>query len=125
MSRQRLPEHRADRAGHDDHRSVGSGTQNTSEEILIRSYDHRWAYDLEIEAIDQTDRSRFRKRYYLQPGQIEGERDVLPAGEYELRITLDNTHHKTVDCRIGSSPADTVVIEIGNGTMSITQGLYS
>ncbi|MFB6301225.1 MAG: hypothetical protein ABEH65_13310 [Halobacteriales archaeon] len=124
MSPQRRTESRSRQAVLDDRRSIDSETRSASEEILIRSYDHRWAYDLEIEAVDAAGESIYRKRYYLQPGQIEGVRNELPTGEYELWITLDNTHHKTVDCRIGSAPEDTVVIEIGNGTMSITQGLY-
>lgn len=94
-----------------------------SEQVHIRNHDHQLGYDLNLEIVDAAGGVVFEKRYYLQPGQIESELDALPAGEYEIRATLDNHQAETLQCRIDADPMDTVVAEMGNGVLSLTQGL--
>jgi hypothetical protein len=65
----------------------------------------------------------FEADYHLQPGDADSEVDALPAGTYEIRATLDNETRKTATCRIGSDPDRTAVIEVGNGVLSVTEGL--
>lgn len=94
-----------------------------SEQIHIRNHDHQCGYDLTLEITDADGKVVFEKRYYIQPGQVESELDALPAGEYHIRATLDNLDEERLQCRIDTSPDDTVVIEMGNGVHSLTQGL--
>lgn len=94
-----------------------------SEQIHVRNHDHQWGYDLTLEIVDPDGDVVFEGRYYLQPGQVESVLDVLPAGEYEVRATLDNLEEETLQCRIDAAPEHTVVIEMGNGVHSLTQGL--
>ncbi|MFB6361230.1 MAG: hypothetical protein ABEH59_07890 [Halobacteriales archaeon] len=94
-----------------------------SEDIHIRNFDHQWGYDLAIEAVDEDGETVLEKRYYLQSGRVESELDVLPAGEYEIEATLDNLKQETLWCRIDDDPEHGVVIEVGNGALSLTEGL--
>jgi hypothetical protein len=95
----------------------------TTEQFHLRSHDHRWSYDVDV-TVRRVDGTRvFERRYYLQPGEVISERDVLPSGEYRLSVTLDNDRSGERRCRVGSSPAHTAVIEVGNGVLSVTEGL--
>lgn len=94
-----------------------------SEDIHIRNYDHQWRYDLSIEIRTPDGKVAFQNRYYLHPGQFESELDVLPAGTYEIRATLDNLKEETISCRIDSDLEHTAVIEVGNGALSMTEGI--
>lgn len=94
-----------------------------SEEIHIRNYDHERSYDLAIEIADSDGDVRFKKRYFLQPEGIESVVGVIPAGEYEVRVTLDGATEESIHCRINAAPENTVVVEIGNGAYSLTHGL--
>ncbi|MFD1597836.1 hypothetical protein [Halobellus rarus] len=94
-----------------------------SEDVHVRSYAHQMGYDLEIELVDSDGSVAFRDRYYLQPGETEGEVDAVPDGEYEVRAVLDGDRETDRRCRIGSDPEETVVVEVGNGILSLTEGL--
>ena len=94
-----------------------------SEDLHLRSYAHEWAYDVAVEVVAPDGDVAFEADYHLQPGNAESEVDTLPPGEYEIRATLDNDTHKTAACRIGSDPDRTAVIEVGNGVLSVTEGL--
>lgn len=94
-----------------------------SEELHIRSYDHQWSYDLDVELVTDEGAVAFREQYYVPPGHTKSEAGMAPHGDYELRVTLDNSRVKTFDCTIGSSPEHTAVIEIGNGAITLTEGL--
>lgn len=94
-----------------------------SEALHVRSYDHQWSYDLDVELATDTGETVFRERYYLLPGHTEDEVGIAPDGEYELRVTLDNSRVETLDCRIDSTPEHTAVIEVGNGAITLSEGL--
>lgn len=90
------------------------------EDIHLRNHDLREGYDIEL-TFDGPSRT-INRRYYLQPGRAESYRDVVPTGTYEVRATLDNQPVSTRRCRIGDDPARTVLIEVGNGVLTLTEG---
>jgi len=96
-----------------------------TEDILIRNYDHQRGYDLNLVILTQAGETVFQNRYYLQPGETVSECDILPSADYEIAVTLDNTQEASRHYRIDSSVDHTAVIEIGNGALSLTEGLYS
>lgn len=107
----------------EDSRSAERPDVIGSEQVHVRNHDHQWGYDLTLEILDADGEPVFEEWYYLLPGQVENEFDALPAGEYEIRATLDNLEEETLHCRIDADLAHTVVIEMGNGVHSLTQGL--
>lgn len=96
-----------------------------SEQIHIRSYDHHWAYDLDVVVVTEDGDLVFHDHYYLQPGHTESVAEGIPAGDYEVRVTLDNSYRETVQCRLDTSPEHTALIEVGNGVLSLTEGLHA
>ncbi len=104
---------------------VVAGVADRSEDILIRNYDHRSGYDLHLTAVTHPDSTTFQKRYYHPPGAVVSECDLLPSSDCEITVVLDGVQEASKHCRIDSSPDHTAVIEIGNGTLSLTEGLYA
>lgn len=93
--------------------------------LHIRSYDYQWSYDLDVELLTDDGETAFQQRYYVQPGDVESEAGVVPEGDYKLRVTVDNSHEKTLKCQIGHSSAHTAVIEVGNGAFALTEGFQN
>lgn len=94
-----------------------------SEEIHIRNFDVDRAYDLTMEVRD-SEGLVFANRYHLTPGKTVSELGRLPPGEYEVHVELDGRRQQTALCEIDGTPDRTALIEVGNGTVSVTEGLY-
>lgn len=96
-----------------------------SEAILIRSHDHQWAYDIHVDVLADGGEPVYQNRYFLLPGQTKSECNVAPDGEYTVRVTLDNDRTREIACRLGDRPDETLVIEVGNGCLSLTDGVLA
>ena len=115
--------------GHPAASSERGGGQSTrasvdTEDVYLRNYDPFSEYDLTVTVTDESGDLVFRQRYYFQPGEVESERDLLEPGTYEVTVELDNRRRETATCRVGPDPEQTVHVELGNGTVSVTEGLY-
>ncbi|WP_159901924.1 hypothetical protein [Salinirussus salinus] len=100
------------------------GASVDTEDVHLRNYDPFSEYDLTVTVSDESGRRVFRRRYYFQPGEVESERGLLEPGTYEVTVELDNRRRETATCRVGPDPDRTVHVELGNGTVSVTEGLY-
>ena len=98
-------------------------TATPAEDVLVRNYDFQWGYDLEITARAEDGRTVHDERYYLQPGGTRSVFDVFDAGEYQVRVVLDDRRTETAAVRIEDA-ADGVLVELGNGAVSVHGGLY-
>jgi hypothetical protein len=111
-------------------RQLGSGRRTDAtpdylraEQVFLRSFDHRRGYDLEVELRRPDGEPVLDRRYYLPPGGTASELDLDVDGRYAVRVTMDNGVSRERECRVGPAPADTLVVEVGNGALSLTQGL--
>ncbi|MFP4529929.1 MAG: hypothetical protein ACLFNC_01405 [Halodesulfurarchaeum sp.] len=94
-----------------------------SEALHIRSYDHQWSYDLDVEIVTKNGKTVFQEHYYLLPGHTESEVGIVPSGHYELQVIIDNGDEVTFECDIDTTPEHTAVIEVGNGAIALSEGL--
>lgn len=95
-----------------------------SEDLFIRNYDPFRGYALRVTVNGADGAPVLDETYYLQPGGIKSVADRLSPGEYEVAVRLDSYRRKTADCRVSPSPEQTIHVELGNGTVSLTEGLY-
>ena len=94
-----------------------------TEDVLIRNYDFQWGYDLEVAVTDADGEPVHDERYYLQPGETKSEFELFGSGEHEVQVVLDN--RRTVTARVGIGGAtDGVLVELGNGAVSVHDGFY-
>ena len=115
-------DHESDLSTHEE--STALNAVSRSEALHLRNYDHQEAYDVDVAFVTYNGETVFQNHYYLVPGDVESESSVVSSGNYELRVRLDNSRLETLDCRIDSSPDHTAVIEIGNGAMALSEGLW-
>jgi hypothetical protein len=94
-----------------------------SEDIYVRNYDSSRGYRLTVSVNSERGTTVFRERFYLRPGQVESLGGVLRAGSYRVAVTLDTDSEDEMDCRVGTAPAETIHVEIGNGIVTLTEGL--
>jgi hypothetical protein len=115
-----MPEHRTNQ------RAVRrpASTVPASEDVLIRNHDFQWGYDLELTVEHADGETVFEDRYYLQPGGSRSEFDALGRGEYVVHAELDNRRTVTTRVSIEAGAGGGVLIELGNGALSVHSGLY-
>ena len=95
------------------------------EDIHIRNYDFRQGYDLELTVINtQTEQTVYDDRFYFQPGQDKSLQNLLDAGIYRVSVQLDDGETKLMTCEIDTFPQGGILIELGNGQVSVTEGIY-
>jgi hypothetical protein len=119
-------EHRSERT---EQRAVETEAKTStpatrSEEIYVRNFDISRTYHLTVEVRDSKGLV-FGNRYRLTPGKTVSELGQLPPGEYEIHVELDGRRRQTVRCEVDGTLDKTALIEVGNGTVSVTEGLYS
>jgi hypothetical protein len=102
-------------------RSDGSVRRVDSEDVHVRNYDARETHRLGVRAVGGG--RTVERTYRVGPGATESERDALPPGEYDVEVELDGLRRWTGHCRVDEGPEHTVLIEVGNGLVSITEGV--
>lgn len=94
-----------------------------TEDVFIRNYDVRQGYDLTIWICDGAEHV-YESRFHLTPGANRSVLDGIPPGIYDVTVELDGYRRESCQCAIGPESDRTVLVELGNGTVSVTEGLY-
>jgi hypothetical protein len=102
---------------------TGTSTERVSEDIFVRSYDASETYRLTVVLAALDGEERYRSTYHLRPGQAVSELGAVRPGEYQVRVAVDGTQRASRPCRIGDSVSRTALVEVGNGIVSVSQGL--
>jgi hypothetical protein len=102
-----------------------TGSRSPSDaDLHVRNYHVHASHTVEVTVFADPDSVTFSKRYHLNPGQSENERDVLSAGTDTVEIRRDRLRRDRAQCDVGDGSDQTAMIEIGNGAISITQDSY-
>jgi hypothetical protein len=96
--------------------------ETATEDIHIRNYDTRESHTLWVRVVEDGT-CVFERSYRLRPGEAESELDALPEGEYDVEVELDGLRRRVGRCEVGEGPERTVLVEMGNGTVSVTEGV--
>lgn len=94
-----------------------------SEDVHIRNYDVERAYRVTL-ALANDEGTAFEESYWLRPGAFLSEVDEIDPGEYEVEVTLDNGRSVSRTCQVDTDHDHTVLVELGNGIVSVAQGVY-
>jgi hypothetical protein len=103
-------------------RSSGPVRGVGSEAVHVRNYDGHETHHVRLRAVDGAGHA-IERSYRLAPGTTESERDALPLGEYDVEVEVDGLRRWAGHCRVDLRPEHTVLVEIGNGLVSITEGV--
>lgn len=94
------------------------------EDVHIRNYDFRQGYDLDLTVSTETGTSVLDGRFYFQPGAFRSLENTLEPGRYEVTVRLDDGDPETTTCEVDDEPDGGLLIELGNGQVSVTEGIY-
>lgn len=104
---------------HPDHRF--------GEDILLRNFDtetdHRVTVTVTADDAENSEQ-QFESVYTVEPNETVCEMDVLSTGTYQVIVEMDDNKRSTGTVRIDSHPLNRLLIEIGNGIVSIADGGY-
>ena len=95
-----------------------------SENVFCRNYDLSRRYAVDLTVVDGDGTVRYSDRVALRPGQVESVAGVLPAGNYYVTVDFERRRRKTRSICVSPDPDHTVHVEVGNGVVSLTEGLY-
>jgi|APHM01.1.fsa_nt_gi hypothetical protein len=94
-----------------------------SEECLVLRNYHNDTHVLTVRFRDADDETVFHRRYPLTGGVAVSVAARLERGVYRITARLDDGPTATSDCLVGSGPDETALVEIGNGIMSVAEGV--
>jgi len=128
-----------------------SAVRTRSEQLCLRNYDEHRSYRVRISVSRSdapsrdgataangatgADECQYEATFELAPGEVTTEMEVVPPGRYDVTVagTADpagdrrDTGPTPVEaaaaCNVGAEPPQTVVVEVGNGVVSVTEGL--
>ena len=99
-------------------------TDPITEDLHVRNYDVERTYDLGVVVRDGAGETVWNNHYRLKPGQSRSEPDAIEAGCYEVVATIGPFSETAGTCCVGSEPSHTALVEVGNGVVSVSEGLY-
>ena len=102
--------------------SVSTGRAYQGEQLTLRNHDHRSGYELGVHVTDGEGTTVGQERYVVGSETTKRVFDVCPPGEYTVEVSHAGEVTDTVAGRLDESADGTVVVECGNGVVSVTTG---
>jgi len=115
----------------DDARTAESGLRVTDESVVLRNYDGTVAHSLTIRLRDPEGAVALERPYDLGPGETVSVQTRLQRGVYTVEAVSHSDSGAAVTTGerdservlVGSGPDETALVELGNGLVSVTEGV--
>jgi hypothetical protein len=99
-----------------------SRREATVEDIHVRNYDAERTHRVWVTVVDDGERVVETTRR-LRPGETASIESDLRPDEYDVEVDIDGLQRTLEGCRIGDRPDQTLLVETGNGLVSLSQGV--
>jgi hypothetical protein len=104
--------------------SVGDERLLVSDEALVlRNYDSETTHEVTVEFHNADDEIAFQRTYTLTPQAVTSIQTRLPRAVYHVDVRVDGADSSSADCLVGSAPSETALVEVGNGLVSVAEGV--
>jgi hypothetical protein len=105
--------------------SEGTGNRSASNgSLLLRNYDDDSAHDIRVRVTDHDGEVVFTRTVTVTPRETVSVRTSLDRGVYRVDAELESGATARADCLLGSDPGERVMIETGNGLVSVAEGPF-
>lgn len=91
--------------------------------LVIRNYDGRRAHDVTVRFLDADDEIALERSYALSPGDVVSVATRVERGVYRVEAHLEDGNFVGTECLVGAGPGETALVEVGNGLVSVSEGL--
>lgn len=99
-------------------------TQVVSEQsLVVRNYDGSRAHELRISFVDSDGEVAFTRALVVEPLETIAVQTRLERAVYRVEARLDDRERDSAECLVGSGPNETALVETGNGTVSVAEGI--
>jgi hypothetical protein len=92
--------------------------------VVLRNYDGEDAHELSVEFRDGAGTVVFDRTFPLDPLDTVAVRPHIKADIYRVTVDCDGGRTASEECLIGSQVGEAALIEVGNGVVSLTDGLF-
>lgn len=108
-----------------DSASPGGREQFVNEETLVlRNYDSERTHTVTVQFLDADGDPVFQQPHTLSPLGVVSVAMRLPRAVYLVEVDVDGDHSASAECLVGSGPQETALIEVGNGLVSVSEGVF-
>jgi hypothetical protein len=119
-----------------DHTLDREEIRTRCEQLHLRNYDESRQYRLTVSVRQPNGGPEYEATYELAPSDVGSELEIVPPGRYEVHVSGsfrpvgEQSHHAagrdeaTASCNVGDRPPQTVVVECGNGVVTVSEGLF-
>lgn len=98
--------------------------QVNNESLVLRNYDTEETHTLDVTLLDPSGDVAFDRTVTVDPRATVCIETRLERAVYRVSAHLETGTMARTDCLIGSGPDECAVIETGNGTVSVSDGLF-
>lgn len=91
--------------------------------IVLRNYDHEDAHELLVAISNSSGATVYNEMLAVKPLETVTVRPAVEPDTYRVTVEADGEQAASEPCLIGSPDAEAALIELGNGIISLTDGL--
>jgi hypothetical protein len=91
--------------------------------LTIRNYDNHISHEVMVRFYDAADNVAFKGSYTLSSLDVVSVSQRLDRAVYRVDVEVDGETTVEAECLIGSGPNETALVEVGNGLLSVTEGV--
>lgn len=94
------------------------------ESLVLRNYDAERTHTVTVRFLDADGEPAVQQPYTLSPLGVVSVAMRLPRAVYAVEVDVDNGPTASAECLVGSGPRETALVEVGNGLVSVSEGVY-
>ncbi|PSQ58576.1 MAG: hypothetical protein BRD23_06445 [Halobacteriales archaeon SW_9_67_25] len=92
--------------------------------LVVRNYDGTEAHEVRVTFLDPDGDRAFARTVAVASLETIAIQTRLERAVYRVRVRLDDEETDSAECLVGSGPDETALVETGNGTVSVAEGLF-
>jgi hypothetical protein len=101
------------------------GARATSDEsLVIRNHDSSETHNLRVRFVNHHGEFAFNRTISVAPLETVSIETRLERAVYRVEVRLDEGTAASAECLIGSDPGECALVEVGNGIVSVVEGLF-
>lgn len=94
------------------------------ESLVLRNYDSERTHTVTVRFLNADSEPAVEQPYTLSPLGVVSAAMRLPRAVYAVEVDVDDGPTASAECLVGSGPQETALIEVGNGLVSVSEGVY-
>lgn len=112
---------------HGDRSATASTTARggivSDESLVIRNSDSTDSHELYVQFVGPDGDTVFRQTFRIAPMETVAVTTRLDRTIYRVEASIRHGDTQSAECLIGSDPTETALVEIRNGTVSVSEGI--